>query len=58
MWVPKCDDVINYAKYLRWKEELWDKFYMDAPKQLRQCVETYKIVKRAFRGMGSVKSTR
>ena len=29
------------------KEELWDKYYIQAPAQLRQPVEKYKIVKRA-----------
>ena len=29
------------------KEELWDKYYTQAPAQRRQLVERYKIVKRA-----------
>ena len=31
----------------KWKEALWDKFYTAAPQRHRQCVEQYKIVKRA-----------
>src|SRR5690606_17404687 len=31
----------------QWKEALWDKFYTAAPQRHRQCVEQYKIVKRA-----------
>ncbi len=30
-----------------WKEALWSKFYMGAPRQQRRCVERYSIVKRA-----------
>jgi hypothetical protein len=29
------------------KKKLWDKYYTEAPKQQRQPVEQYKIVKRA-----------
>jgi hypothetical protein len=38
--------VPEYNNYVNWRSELWDKFYMAAPKQLRQYVERYKIVKR------------
>jgi hypothetical protein len=42
--VPRCAGVC-YNQLL--KEELWDKYYTDAPAQQRHCVEPYKIVKRA-----------
>ena len=31
----------------QWRDSLWDKFYTGAPRQLRQSVDQYKIVKRA-----------
>ena len=42
--VPRCAGV--YYNQLP-KEELWDRYCMEAPKQQRQCVERYNIVKRA-----------
>ncbi|BEP31858.1 MAG: hypothetical protein WBIAU2_00850 [Wolbachia endosymbiont of Drosophila biauraria] len=45
--VPEYDGMIKYEKTIPSKEELWDKYYMGAPKQQRQFVEQYKIVKRA-----------
>ncbi len=32
---------------LEWRDALWDRFYMAAPRRQRQSVEQYKIVKRA-----------
>ncbi|WP_264703494.1 ankyrin repeat domain-containing protein [Wolbachia endosymbiont (group A) of Volucella inflata] len=45
--VPECDGMIKYEKKIPSKEELWDKYYMGAPKQHRRFVEQYKIEKRA-----------
>ncbi|WP_425386084.1 hypothetical protein [Wolbachia endosymbiont (group A) of Barypeithes pellucidus] len=45
--VLECDGMIKYEKKIPSKEELWDKYYMGAPKQHRRFVEQYKIEKRA-----------
>jgi ATP-dependent DNA ligase len=42
--VPAFDGAILS---FRWKEALWDKFFMAAPRRQRRSVEQYKIVKRA-----------
>ena len=42
--VPRCAGV-SYSQLRR--EDLWDKYYTDAPAQQRQCVERHNIVKRA-----------
>jgi hypothetical protein len=42
--VPAFDGAIFS---LGWKEALWDKFFMAAPRRQRRSVEQYKIVKRA-----------
>ena len=42
--VPHFDGAILS---LGWKEALWDKFFMAAPRRQRRSVERYKIVKRA-----------
>ncbi len=41
--VSKYDGILSSS----FKESLWDKYYMGAPKQQRQFAEQYKIVKRA-----------
>jgi len=41
--VPAFDGAILS---LGWKEALWDKFFMAAPRRQRRSVEQYKIVKR------------
>jgi len=43
--VPQCDGV-KYEQLPSW-EALWDKYFTGAPARQRQCVEQYKIVKRA-----------
>jgi sulfoxide reductase heme-binding subunit YedZ len=43
--VPQCDGV-RYEQLPSW-EVLWDRYSMGAPERQRQCVERYKIVKRA-----------
>jgi integrase len=43
--VPQCDGV-EYGELSSW-EALWDKYFTGAPARQRQCVEQYKIVKRA-----------
>ena len=45
-WLVAGEDDMLY-KCEATKEELWDKYYIQAPAQLRQPVEKYKIVKRA-----------
>jgi hypothetical protein len=40
------EKVIEYESLNKLKESLWDKYYTDALKRQRQCVERYKIVKR------------
>ena len=42
--VPAFDGTILTTE---WKEALWARFYTGAPRQLRQSVERYNIVKRA-----------
>ena len=42
--VPRCAGVI-YSQLRR--DDLWDRYYTDAPAQQRRCVERYNIVKRA-----------
>ncbi|WP_341810758.1 hypothetical protein [Wolbachia endosymbiont (group A) of Campoletis raptor] len=41
--VPESDGILSSS----FKESLWDRYYMGAPKQHRRFVEQYKIEKRA-----------